>query len=241
MDSQSQSRSTPRITRSLSQQPQVNGSTSAPSLARGSSFPSEVSSPTPPTSPSTSPSSNALNDTLVLTDSEDDPLLHHVDDDYMIDHSDDEENGGYQRDWSSFYGSFVVRPPPPKAPRLSDGTVVMPNLLEGVNIPAGPARTGEECCVCLDPPLHPVTLPCGHTFCFLCAKVRSVDKVGLRHCSNLRCVGTDPAGCWRWRMLQFVSPGDPSWIPQAGDRPHRCRGRHRHRDCRHWAGDGLVL
>ena len=64
-------------------------------------------------------------------------------------------------------------PPPPKAPRLSDGTVVMPDLLAGVNIPAGPARTGEECSVCLDPPVHPVTLPCGHVFCYLCAKVHT--------------------------------------------------------------------
>ncbi|XP_023326477.1 E3 ubiquitin-protein ligase rnf146 isoform X2 [Eurytemora carolleeae] len=28
----------------------------------------------------------------------------------------------------------------------------------------------DECCVCLDDPVHPVSLPCGHTFCFLCAK-----------------------------------------------------------------------
>ena len=48
----------------------------------------------------------------------------------------------------------------------------MPDLLAGVRIPEaeGGARTGEECPVCLDPPLHPVTLPCGHIFCFLCAK-----------------------------------------------------------------------
>ena len=25
--------------------------------------------------------------------------------------------------------------------------------------------------VCLDPPVHPVSLPCGHIFCYLCAKV----------------------------------------------------------------------
>ena len=48
----------------------------------------------------------------------------------------------------------------------------MPDLLAGVRIPEaeGGARTGEECPVCLDPPLHPVSLPCGHIFCFLCAK-----------------------------------------------------------------------
>lgn len=62
-----------------------------------------------------------------------------------------------------------------KRPRLStdsQGNPVMPDLLAGVTIPAGPARTGDECSVCLEPPLHPVTLPCGHVFCFLCAKVR---------------------------------------------------------------------
>eukprot|EP00095_Tigriopus_kingsejongensis_P008297 snap_masked-scaffold948_size77650-processed-gene-0.6 protein:Tk08297 transcript:snap_masked-scaffold948_size77650-processed-gene-0.6-mRNA-1 annotation:"e3 ubiquitin-protein ligase rnf146" len=26
------------------------------------------------------------------------------------------------------------------------------------------------CSVCLDPPVHPVDLPCSHTFCYLCAK-----------------------------------------------------------------------
>ena len=63
----------------------------------------------------------------------------------------------------------------PKRPRLardSQGAPVMPDLLAGVRIPEaeGGARTGDECPVCLDPPLHPVTLPCGHIFCFLCAK-----------------------------------------------------------------------
>ena len=63
----------------------------------------------------------------------------------------------------------------PKRPRLardSQGAPVMPDLLAGVRIPEaeGGARTGDECPVCLDPPLHSVTLPCGHIFCFLCAK-----------------------------------------------------------------------
>jgi len=61
----------------------------------------------------------------------------------------------------------------PKRPRLatdSQGHPVMPDLLAGVTIPPGPARSGDECSVCLEPPLHPVTLPCGHMFCFLCAK-----------------------------------------------------------------------
>jgi len=31
-------------------------------------------------------------------------------------------------------------------------------------------RTGDECSVCLDPPVHPVQLACQHTFCYLCAK-----------------------------------------------------------------------
>jgi len=46
----------------------------------------------------------------------------------------------------------------------------LPNLLEGVKIPEGPPRTYDECSVCLDPPVHPVTLPCSHIFCYLCAK-----------------------------------------------------------------------
>ena len=28
----------------------------------------------------------------------------------------------------------------------------------------------EECAVCLQPQQHPVVLPCGHQFCFLCIK-----------------------------------------------------------------------
>jgi len=41
------------------------------------------------------------------------------------------------------------------------------------NTPAsddGGGRTGDECSVCLDPPVHPVKLACDHTFCYLCAK-----------------------------------------------------------------------
>lgn len=47
---------------------------------------------------------------------------------------------------------------------------ILPNLLEGVKIPEGPERTYDECSVCLDPPVHPVKLPCSHIFCYLCAK-----------------------------------------------------------------------
>ena len=28
----------------------------------------------------------------------------------------------------------------------------------------------DPCPVCFENPLHPVTLPCGHTYCFLCGK-----------------------------------------------------------------------
>ena len=64
-------------------------------------------------------------------------------------------------------------PTPPKSARLSPGPPlpVLPNLLEGVTIPTGPPRTFDECSVCLDLPVHPVTLPCNHIFCYLCAKV----------------------------------------------------------------------
>jgi len=63
---------------------------------------------------------------------------------------------------------------------------VLPNLLEGVEIPEGPARTYDECSVCLDPPVHPVKLPCSHIFCYLCAKglVRSGTSGSL--CSMCR-------------------------------------------------------
>lgn len=51
-------------------------------------------------------------------------------------------------------------------------------------------RTGDECSVCLDPPVHPVQLACTHTFCYLCAK-------GL--------VMSDNAACSLCR--QPISPG----------------------------------
>ena len=88
--------------------------------------------------------------------------------------SDDEDYDGYGHRYDEvedYYHHPGDAEPRAKVARLSDGTPVMPNLLEGVAIPEGPARTGEECSVCLDPPVHPVTLPCGHVFCFLCAKV----------------------------------------------------------------------
>ena len=31
-------------------------------------------------------------------------------------------------------------------------------------------ETEDSCPICYDKPLHPVTLPCGHVYCFLCGK-----------------------------------------------------------------------
>jgi len=62
----------------------------------------------------------------------------------------------------------------------------MPNMLEGVKIPEGVERTGDECSVCLDPPVHPVSLPCGHIFCYLCAKGLGVGLGVARLCSLCR-------------------------------------------------------
>ncbi len=41
----------------------------------------------------------------------------------------------------------------------------------------------DVCSVCLDPPVHPATLECGHTFCYLCAKGLSL---GSQMCSLCR-------------------------------------------------------
>merc|ERR1719244_2408561 len=74
---------------------------------------------------------------------------------------------------------------PTKTPRLdSPEQPVLPNLLKGVTIPEGPPRTFDECPVCLDPPVHPVSLPCGHKFCFLCAKglVSATDSGSCSMC-----------------------------------------------------------
>lgn len=62
----------------------------------------------------------------------------------------------------------------------------MPNMLEGVKIPEGVERTGDECSVCLDPPVHPVSLPCGHIFCYLCAKGLGAGLGTAKLCSLCR-------------------------------------------------------
>jgi len=62
----------------------------------------------------------------------------------------------------------------------------LPNLLEGVEIPEGPPRTYDECSVCLDPPVHPITLPCSHIFCFLCAKGLTRQDGLMASCSLCR-------------------------------------------------------
>jgi len=77
--------------------------------------------------------------------------------------------------------------PPRKAVRVSPiQQPTLPNLLEGVNIPPGPPRTYDECAVCLDQPLHPVTLPCSHIFCYLCAKGLTRQAGSLATCSLCR-------------------------------------------------------
>ena len=88
---------------------------------------------------------------------------------------DDSYDDYYDDDEDDYYDdSPALSLPSPKRPKLdrdSQGRPIMPNLLAGVTIPdTGRDRDGEECSVCLDPPLHPVTLPCGHVFCFTCAK-----------------------------------------------------------------------
>merc|ERR1712062_385326 len=48
----------------------------------------------------------------------------------------------------------------------------------------------DSCPICYDKPLHPVTLPCGHVYCFLCGK-------GL--------VESGPSQC---AMCRSIIPGD---------------------------------
>jgi len=74
-------------------------------------------------------------------------------------------------------GSTSAAPTPPRK---------LPNMLEGVKIPEGAERTGDECSVCLDPPVHPVSLPCGHIFCYLCAKGLGSGHGASKLCSNCR-------------------------------------------------------
>merc|ERR1712032_1454397 len=45
---------------------------------------------------------------------------------------------------------------------------------------------GDECSVCLDPPVHPVSLPCGHIFCYLCAKGLGAGFGAAKLCSLCR-------------------------------------------------------
>jgi len=79
--------------------------------------------------------------------------------------------------------------PPPKIARVSPKSKpppTLPNMLEGVTIPPGPPRTYDECAVCLDQPVHPVTLPCSHIFCYLCAKGLTRQAGSLATCSLCR-------------------------------------------------------
>jgi len=79
--------------------------------------------------------------------------------------------------------------PPPKTARVSPQSKphpTLPNMLEGVTIPPGPPRTYDECAVCLDQPVHPVTLPCSHIFCYLCAKGLTRQAGSLATCSLCR-------------------------------------------------------
>ena len=46
------------------------------------------------------------------------------------------------------------------------------------------STTSDVCAVCLDDPLHPVTLPCTHIFCFLCCK--GLVEGGNNECSLCR-------------------------------------------------------
>lgn len=73
------------------------------------------------------------------------------------------------------------------------------------------------CSVCLDPPVHPVDLPCGHTFCYLCAKGLNasdtpncslcrapIPRGYLKQADQIRRSRSDFEGClsgvnnWQW-------------------------------------------
>ena len=64
--------------------------------------------------------------------------------------------------------------------------------------------------VCLDPPVHPVSLPCGHIFCYLCAKVHLTILDGI-----LIHYGPQTGTGSRIRHFKAVfplPPTHPSWI-----------------------------
>ena len=47
-------------------------------------------------------------------------------------------------------------------------------------------KTEDFCPICYDKPLHPVTLPCGHVYCFLCGK--GLVESGTSQCAMCRSV-----------------------------------------------------
>ena len=47
-------------------------------------------------------------------------------------------------------------------------------------------ETEDSCPICYDKPLHPVTLPCGHVYCFLCGK--GLVESGTSQCAMCRSV-----------------------------------------------------
>ena len=71
---------------------------------------------------------------------------------------------------------------------------------------AVPAYKNDSCAVCLDNPVHPLVLGCGHRYCYLCAK--GLVEGGDSLCSLCRC--PIPRHTLQGRTLSDAKVADPS-------------------------------
>ena len=69
----------------------------------------------------------------------------------------------------------VASPPPPPPPNVpvSDadakrGTVLVTTTRETLPLPAAPCPAVDDCAICKDSLVNPVSAPCGHNYCQAC-------------------------------------------------------------------------
>jgi len=66
-----------------------------------------------------------------------------------------------------------------------DGSSISQQVALQTTTAAVPAYKNDSCAVCLDNPVHPLVLGCGHRYCYLCAK--GLVEGGDSLCSLCRC------------------------------------------------------
>jgi len=103
-----------------------------------------------------------------------------------------------------------------------EGSSVSPQVALQTTTAAVPACEDDSCAVCLDEPVHPLVLGCGHRYCYLCAE--GLVEGGDSLCSLCRC--PIPRHALQGRTLSDAKVADPRqavsdskvpWFYQAGN------------------------